>query len=68
MVINEECISCNACVDECPNNAIYYPGAEYQLNGEAHAALSEDHPYIVKELCDDCKSCSEVCPTESIME
>ena len=27
--INEECINCGACEPECPNNAIYEPGAEW---------------------------------------
>lgn len=68
MKIIDECISCNACVDECPSNAIQNAGADYEVNGETKAALSEDHPFIVPEMCDDCKTCVEVCPVESIME
>ena len=29
--INEECIVCNACLPECPNNAIYEPGVEWAM-------------------------------------
>jgi ferredoxin len=29
--INEECIVCNACLPECPNNAIYEPGVEWTI-------------------------------------
>ena len=29
--INEECIICNACLPECPNNAIYEPGVEWAV-------------------------------------
>ena len=29
--INEECIVCNACLPECPNNAIYEPGVEWSM-------------------------------------
>ncbi|HWB26833.1 MAG TPA: 4Fe-4S dicluster domain-containing protein [Chitinophagaceae bacterium] len=29
IIINEECIVCNACLPECPNNAIYEPGEEW---------------------------------------
>jgi ferredoxin len=29
--INTECIVCNACLPECPNNAIYEPGTEWSL-------------------------------------
>jgi ferredoxin len=30
--INEECINCNACEPECPNNAIYEPGIEWAVS------------------------------------
>jgi NAD-dependent dihydropyrimidine dehydrogenase PreA subunit len=66
MNITDDCISCSACIDECPSNAIYNAGSEYELNGQTLAPLSEDHPFVVGELCDDCKSCVEVCPTEAI--
>ncbi len=52
IMITDECINCGACEPECPNNAIYEPGAEWafedgtalsgtvQLNGvEINAAL-----------------------------
>lgn len=68
MIINEECISCSACIDECPQNAIYAAGSEYELNGEMKSPISEEHPFVVPELCDNCKSCTEVCPTDSIVE
>ena len=29
IMITEECINCGACEPECPNNAIYEPGAEW---------------------------------------
>jgi ferredoxin len=29
--INEECINCNACEPECPNNAIYEDGVEWAM-------------------------------------
>ena len=29
--ITDECIVCNACIAECPNNAIYEPGVEWAL-------------------------------------
>lgn len=31
IMITEECINCGACDPECPNNAIYEPGAEWAL-------------------------------------
>ena len=29
LVINDDCINCDACVPECPNNAIYEPDEEW---------------------------------------
>jgi len=29
LVINDDCINCDACVPECPNNAIYEPYEEW---------------------------------------
>ena len=29
LVINDDCINCDACVSECPNNAIYEPDEEW---------------------------------------
>ncbi len=31
ILINEDCINCDACRPECPNNAIYEPGEEWTL-------------------------------------
>ena len=40
--INEECINCGACEPECPNEAVYVGGEEYEFNGESKPALSDD--------------------------
>ena len=32
--INEECINCGACQPECPNEAIYVGGEDYEYNGK----------------------------------
>ena len=40
--ISDECISCGACQPECPNEAIFVGGEDYELNGETHPALSQD--------------------------
>ncbi len=68
MFINEECIDCSACVDECEQNAIFQAGEWYELNGDTRPPLSEDHSFIVTELCDECKSCVEVCAVDAIEE
>lgn len=49
-VINEDCIACDACVDECPEEAIS-EGDIYVIDPDA---------------CTDCGTCAEVCPTEAI--
>ena len=55
LMITEDCINCNACVDECPNDAI--------SEGES--------VYVVKaDLCTECvgffdePQCVNVCPVE----
>jgi len=32
LVINDDCINCDACVAECPNNAIYEPDEEWSYS------------------------------------
>ncbi|MEI6520746.1 MAG: 4Fe-4S binding protein [bacterium] len=50
-VISEECVSCGACVGECPNNAISEGPTMYVIDAEA---------------CVDCAACAEVCPSNAI--
>jgi ferredoxin len=48
--INEECIMCDACLPECPEDAI----------------TAGDPLYIIHPgKCTDCGDCAEVCPTEA---
>ncbi len=49
-VINDDCIACGTCIDECPVDAI--------SEGDIYV--------IDPEICTDCGSCAEVCPTEAI--
>ncbi|MBI4547913.1 MAG: YfhL family 4Fe-4S dicluster ferredoxin [Ignavibacteriae bacterium] len=69
-MITEECINCGACEPECPNTAIYDPGAEWELNSEKHPALSADFYYIAPEKCTECvghfkeEQCAVVCPVD----
>ncbi len=51
-VINEECVACGTCAEECPVEAIQ-EGEPYVIN---------------EEKCTDCGSCSEVCPVEAITQ
>lgn len=52
-VISDECISCGACVGECPVDAI---------------SEGEDKYEIDPELCTDCGACAEVCPVDAISQ
>lgn len=74
MLITDDCIDCNACEIECPNNAIYAAGEPWELKGEEHSALSDEHTYIATEKCTECvgyydePQCVSVCPSEAIIE
>jgi ferredoxin len=48
-IINDECIACGVCVDECPVEAI---------------SEGDDIYVIDPELCTDCGSCADVCPVD----
>jgi ferredoxin len=57
LIITDECINCDVCEPECPNDAIY-PGEEiYEIN---------------PDLCTECvghfetSQCVEVCPVDCI--
>jgi ferredoxin len=56
-MITDECINCDVCEPECPNDAIYQGEEIYEIN---------------PELCTECvghfetSQCVEVCPVECI--
>ncbi len=49
--ISDECISCGACVAECPVEAI---------------SEGDDLYVIDPDKCTDCGACVDVCPVEAI--
>ena len=51
-VINETCISCGACLPECPVEAIS-EGEPYTVDGEK---------------CIDCGACASACPVDAPVE
>ena len=52
-VISSECISCGACISECPLDAISAGDDQYEIN---------------TELCSDCGVCASSCPVDAIAE
>jgi ferredoxin len=72
--ITEDCINCNACIDECPNNAIFNAGDTYKIDDVEMSTLSDDFTFIVPELCKMCEgysdspSCISVCPSDAVIE
>lgn len=49
--INDDCIACGSCLDECPTGAI--------SEGEEKYSIDPD-------ICDDVGACVDVCPTDAI--
>jgi ferredoxin len=72
--ISDECINCGACQPECPNEAIFVGGEDYDFNGKSNSALSQDFYYIVPEKCTECvpfndePMCASVCPTDACVK
>ncbi len=52
-VISDECISCGACKDTCPVDAISEGDSKYEID---------------KDLCIDCGVCEDACPVGAISE
>lgn len=73
-LITDDCIDCNACEIECPNNAIYLGGDPWELRGEEHPALNDNHTYIAYDKCTECvgyydePQCVAVCPSEAVIK
>ncbi len=58
LIITDECINCDVCEPECPNEAIYQGDEIYEIN---------------PDLCTECvghfkeSQCVEVCPVDCII-
>jgi len=71
MFITDDCINCGACVVECPTEAIYGPGENWEDNGKNFRPLSMDHFFIVISKCNECLGlkkikCLSICPMDAI--
>ena len=64
--ITEECINCGACEPECPNNAIYEGGNNWEFGGNSYGEgdaapsgatgfYSSDYFYVIPDKCTECK-------------
>ena len=51
--ITDACVSCGACADQCPVEAIAEGDGKYEINAD---------------VCVNCGSCADQCPTEAIVE
>jgi len=52
-VINDGCLSCGACADQCPVNAISEGDGKYVIDADT---------------CLDCGSCADQCPAGAITQ
>jgi ferredoxin len=51
--INDDCVSCGTCAEECPVSAIKEGEGKYEID---------------QDTCTGCGTCASVCPTEAIVE
>jgi len=57
-ILNDECIACDQCIEECRFDAISYPSS---TNGN-----TVETPYINPIFCEGCGLCVRICPAEAI--
>lgn len=79
--ITDDCINCEACEPECPNNAIYAPEESWRFSDgttmsddSEKEAVSDEFFYIATDKCTECRgfneepACAAVCPVDCCVE
>ena len=79
--ITDDCINCEACEPECPNNAIYAPEESWKFSDgttmsddSEKEAVSDDFFYIATDKCTECRgfneepACAAVCPVDCCVD
>jgi ferredoxin len=79
--ITDDCICCEACEPECPNNAIYAPEESWKFSDGTtmsddteKEAVSDDFFYIATDKCTECRgfneepACAAVCPVDCCVD
>ena len=79
--ITDDCINCEACEPECPNNAIYAPEESWKFSDgttmsddSEKEAVSDEFFYIVTDKCTECRgfneepACAAVCPVDCCVD
>ena len=79
--ITDDCINCEACEPECPNNAIYAPEESWKFSdgttmkdNQVREPLEDEFFYIVTDKCTECKgfneepACAAVCPVDCCID
>jgi ferredoxin len=79
--ITDDCINCEACEPECPNNAIYAPEESWKFSDgttmsddSEKEAESDEFFYIATDKCTECRgfneepACAAVCPVDCCVD
>lgn len=81
--ITDDCINCEACEPECPNNAIYAPEEAWRLSDgtslkdsseREDGGFSDESFYIATDKCTECigfhdePQCAAVCPVDCCVD
>ncbi|MDA1009047.1 MAG: 4Fe-4S dicluster domain-containing protein [Bacteroidetes bacterium] len=80
--ITDDCINCEACEPECPNNAIYAPEEAWKFSDgttmqddkeRVNGGFSDEFFYIATDKCTECigheePQCAAVCPVDCCIQ